>query len=256
MEKQDIKNQIVNEKEHCFIMAPNNEGMTSLLKEIEEENGLTTDCDKPMAIYLHDFSLPLTERINQTVERNKIKVVAKEFLHFSMAQNIVEKMVSEGLEERSKELVTLLNNFILKGGVKDLKELEEILRQSRDFFSQYYVAYLKGEEQLIDLKKLRMFFIDINWFANCVKNSLNNNAHFSMILNKTESMPLVSEMAINDLISRSSNPDILMKIAIEKDGWQTYRGLNGMLAEYIRDYGVMELDDTFNKKLTKTPNNS
>ena len=51
-----------------------------------------------------------------------------------------------------------------------------------------------------------------------------------------------------------SNGDISVKVVTESDAWDTFITSNGVFVEYIHDYGIIELDDSYKndkKKLIK-----
>ena len=62
----------------------------------------------------------------------------------------------------------------------------------------------------------------------------------------------LSVQAINNFIGARINGDISIKVAIEPDDWETYCGTNGQYIEAIHDYGTIDLDDSYTKRLSKS----
>ena len=75
------------------------------------------------------------------------------------------------------------------------------------------------------------------------KKMVNTNSHFSLIFDQQTPIPLVSQQAINSIVTRRINSDISMNVVCNRNEWNTYYGLDGMLAEVTHDYGDRNLED-------------
>ena len=82
-------------------------------------------------------------------------------------------------------------------------------------------------------------------FVKQYKRGMNIDSHFGIIFDKKGYIFIPSTQTINDLISKRTNDDISIKIAVKPDNWQVYTDTNDQFIERVHDYGMVELDDSY-----------
>jgi len=252
-----IKQEILGQSRHLFVYGYNYENREKLLESLEDDFPIKINENYPIALYLKDYALPNINQINRNLENDKAKILCKNFFEFSLSENIIKKVLEiqelGNLNIQIDKMLDRINRCFLnnqKTKISDLQELRETLIQSKNFYYNYYVSFLNGESNLPDIKDLQMQFIDIMALINFVKTMLNNNSYFGIIIDYQMEMPLVLQQTINGYITKRCNSDISMKVVCDIADWKTYYDLNGVLAESVHDYGIVELDNNY-KDYTK-----
>ncbi len=255
------RKQIMEEKRHQFIYAYNTEGRHRFLKDLERTYPILTDSTAPAAIYMENFSLPLSQQINETINPEIVRLIANEFLNFSISENIIRRILEQ---EKLNTSMSKINNLLerinrLYGSkkhqqVRSLEELKSILEESRKMFSNYYVEYLQGDQSWFNYDSLRMPFINAVDLARKTKETLNITSYYGLIFEADKKMPLVSYQAINSFVTSRCNNDISIKVVTNPAAWSIFYDLNGTLAQNIHDYGTIETDDSY-KVYTKQMQN-
>ena len=54
-----------------------------------------------------------------------------------------------------------------------------------------------------------------------------------------------------NLMSSRINGDISVKVVTEPDAWATFITSNGVFVEYMHDYGIIELDNSYKNDMKK-----
>ena len=85
--------------------------------------------------------------------------------------------------------------------------------------------------------------MELTTFMEMFKRMINTNCHFSLIFDQQNPSQLISQQAINGIVTRRINSDISMNVVCDRDKWNTYYSLDGMLAEPTHDYGDRNLED-------------
>ncbi len=139
-----------------------------------------------------------------------------------------------------KEKVSSVQNY--------LKELRETLSICQE---NYNSVLLKGiaHPQMYDFPS---DFFDIEWFGKEIKEILNNNGQFNIIVNHQNPITLESAQAIMSIVNSRCAGTICMKVATEPEKWTTYHDLTGCYVENIHDYSIVELDDSYQKTLDRS----
>ncbi len=246
------RKQIMEENRHQFIYGYNTEGRHRFLKDLERAYPILTDSASPVAIYMEDFSLPLSKPINENINSGTVRLIANEFLDFSISESIIRRILEQGkLNTSMSKINDLLERINRLYGHKQhtqarsLEELKSILEESRKMYSNYYVEYLQGDQSWFDPDSLKIPFINAVDLATKTKKALNIDSYYGLIFEIDKRMPLASYQAINGYITRRCNTDLSIKIATSPAAWPTFYDLNGALAENIHDYGVVEPDDSY-----------
>lgn len=251
------RRRVMEEERHQFIYGYNTEERHRFLKGLESAYPILTDSTEPAAIYMKDFSLPLSKPTNKTINSENSRLIASKFLDFSISENIIRRILEQ---EKLNTSMSKINDLLerinrLYGNRKhqqsrSLEELKSILAESRKMYSNYYAEYLQGNQSYLDTDSLTIPFINAIDVAAKTKQTLSIDSYYGLIFEQDERMPLVSYQAINGFVTRRCNGDLSIKVATTPDAWQTFYDLNGTLAEKIHDYGTVELDDCV-KQYTK-----
>ena len=246
------RKQIMEENRHQFIYSYNTEGRHRFLKDLERTYPILTDSTAPVAIYMEDFYLPLSKPTNEDINSGTVRLIADQFLDFSISENIIRRILEQ---EKINTSMSRINNLLerinrLYGSKKhqearSLEELKSILEESRKMYSNYYVEYLQGDQSWFNPNSLRIPFINAVDVARKTKEALNITSYYGLIFEADKKMPLVSHQAINGFVTRRCNGDLSIKVATNPASWPTFYDLNGTLAENIHDYGTIETDDSY-----------
>ena len=245
------RKQIMEENRHQFIYSYNTEGRHRFLKDLERTYPILTDSTAPVAIYMEDFYLPLSKPTNEDINSGTVRLIADQFLDFSISENIIRRILEQ---EKINTSMSRINNLLerinrLYGNQKNLQarsleELKSILEESRKMYSNYYVEYLQGDQSWFDVDRLRMPFINAVDMAAKTQEALNIDSYYSLIFETDKRMPLPSYQAINGFITRRCNSELSIKVATNPANWPTFCDSTGTLAENIHDYGIVETDDS------------
>ena len=241
---------IVRESRHYFIYGKNGEERAKLLKSIADKYPIVLDTSTPACVYMEDFALP--EVINPVEYFDKFHCLtcAREFLSFSIAHQLVSQFVRQDNVWDSKERVEQFINRIdrtlkspIWGNLAGIEDLIGCLKISKEFYREEYKNLLQLGRIVESINELPIPFMTLTTFMEMFKRMINTNSHFSLIFDQQNPTPLISQQAINSIVTRRINGDISMNVVCDRDDWRTYYGLDGMLAEPIHDYGDRNLED-------------
>ena len=246
-----LRKEIMEQDRHLFIYGYNNEYRNKFLKSLEDNYPFLIDTNKPIALYFDSLGFPKMDIDLKNKNINLMEVTSMEYLSFTIATKILEKamQLEIDLEKRLARLIYLTNinrnnNY---AEIKNVFNLLNELRTSRDFYYEKYVNYVKGLIEEIPINNIAVPFIQLEMFIKEIKKAMNINSYFGIIFDKRGPLATTSVQAINTLIGRRINDDISVKVAISQDDWETYITNNGQLIEAVHDYGTVELDDSYKK---------
>ena len=245
-----LERMIVGESRHFIIYGQNGEERKQLLQTIADNHPIVLDTSVPACIYMEDFGLP--EVANPVAYFDKIQrsTCAREFLSFSIAHQLVSQFASQNnvwdVKERVDKFLKRIDRTLKDpkwGNIQDIDDLIGVLKISKDFYRGEYKNLLQLGRIVEDINDLPIPFITLNTFMSMFKKMINTNSHFSLIFDQQTPVPLVSQQAINGLVTRRINSDISVNVVCARNEWKTYYDLTGMLAEPIHDYGDRNLED-------------
>lgn len=241
---------IVEESRHYFIYGENGEERRQLLKSIADKYPIVLDTSTPACVYMEDFSLPEVINVVEYYDKIKRLTCAREFLSFSIAHQLVSQLTRQinvcQANERVDEFLKRVNRTLKEHDYNDIQDLEEligVLKISKEFYREEYKNLLQLGTIVGDINDLKIPFITLNTFMTLFKKMVNTNSYFSLIFDQQNQIPLISQQAINSIVTRRINSDISMNVICNRDEWNTYYGLDGMLAEATHDYGSRNLED-------------
>lgn len=246
-----LKQTIIGESRHQFIYGYDNDKRRSFFQELTGEYPLIIDSNLPIAIYLNEFGLPKVSDNDSEFVFDKIDILSREYLSFAIVHSILLKTKENNdlklLGSRCEKLINTINKFYISPGctqISNFEELINVLEESKEFYNDYYVNYVKYGFYDKSIDDIRLPFLQLELFVSQYKKALDINTHFSIIFDKTNDISLASTKAVNSLVGSRINKDISMKIVVEPDKWDSYFDINGNLIEAVHDYGVVELDDS------------
>ncbi|MDE5888938.1 MAG: hypothetical protein K2H20_02850, partial [Bacilli bacterium] len=221
-------------------------------------NPIVLDQNKPMGIYLDTLGFPKVETDIKTLDNGKLDLFAREYFNFVLWDNLIssfrENVDTEKEQVRIEKFLTRISN--LDGHrSKTIEDYARAIKNSRDAFLEAYMKYIQTGEIDSFIDKLEVPFIMVEYSIKKFKVMLNNNSFFAVVADNQEVISTYSCRAINNIVSSRINGDISMNVATDPDKWKTYYAQNGQLAEYVHDYGVIELDNSLNEHVKKLKKN-
>lgn len=246
-----IKKEIMNQSRHQLIYGYNGNNRIEFLKSLEKEYPITFNKNQPMAIYVNDFWLPKSTTKTNDLDNIRLSLASKEYLNFSIIKDIIRRIKeSSNITESNytiENIIDIINKFVINDKLNEIDNLEDfllLLNESKKYYKDYYQNILEEKSTLPPYEVLKIPFIEIKFIIERLKQIINNNSYFGIILDKQQDISLQTTKSINSLIGSRINKDISIKLVLEPDKWDSYLCSNGQLIEYIHDYGDVELDDS------------
>lgn len=233
---------------HQFIYGYNIEQRHQFLKELEQDYPIQIEENTPMAIYLEEYGLPKIDLKLNEMERIQISGVSREYLNFLIAHqvltNSIECLGIQELDKRMTELLSFANRCLINGKATSLQNITDLLMVLEQSINMYLKGYLNYNEHSFKINEVAIPFIQIDSFIRRVKQGLNNNSYFGIIIDKRHDISSFSPKAINGLIGSRITADLSMKVALEPGGWDTYSYSDGQVIQDPHDYSTIQLDDS------------
>lgn len=251
-----LKKEIMEQSRHLFIYGYNNKQRSEFLKELENDYPVIADADKPVALYFENLGIPKIDVELKDKDFYLIHATSREHLSFAIATKILERSMEldkELLDSRLSRLISLINRSknTEYNEIKTITDLLRELKNSRDFYYENHINYIKGLIDNIPIDDIAIPFLQLEYFVNEFKRGLNINSYIGLIYDKKNPVAISSIQEVNNLIGARINEDISVKVAIEPDDWETYRDINGQFIEAVHDYGTVELDNSYKANIKK-----
>ena len=238
-----IGSEIVESCNNNFIYENNFLKRAELLKELETLYPILAGKDRPMAIYVDDFRLPIIDAKSQK-SLEKVELISDNYISFTILSNLIRKTIKDIDESKISfnEILDFFNKSVLvKGKVETMDSLLEVVEDSRSFYSNYYENYMLDKYQSKSIEDLKIDFIELRFILKEYKKFIRNNSYFTFILDKHGPMPMGETIAINYMIGARSNLDYSISVGTEDNGWDNYRIGDGQPIEAMHDYEVISL---------------
>ena len=185
--------------------------------------------------------------INFIIEEEKLKEVIDNYMmNYNYTYDI---KIYDSYKENN-----YFNIYILNYDSKNILDINKIkrIRYELDDWSSIIILLIKNDKDKYSLFDKRFMILDIISTTKDFKERLKEDILISIKnLDKKNNISTLSVQAINNFIGARINGDISIKVAIEPDDWETYCGTNGQYIEAIHDYGTIDLDDSYTKRLSK-----
>ena len=244
-------NEIMRQNRHQFIYSYNDDKRKYFLQQLVHSYPVKIDCNLPMCIYINEVGLPKVSMTDNKLDNNKISILSREYLSFSIAHAILKKSKDsvdmDLLNTRLIKLLDLLNKYNVNSGYKKIESLDELiltLAETKEFYKSYYLDYVRTGKEDMSINDIAMPFLQLEFFVSQYKRVLNNKSYFGIIIDKSEDISLASTKNVNFLVGSRINSDISMKIVVEPGKWDSYVDSNDQYVEAVHDYGIIELDDS------------
>lgn len=252
-----MKSAIVTHAWHEFLYGYNNEDRKIFLNEMVEDYPIKIDNDQPAAVYINDFMLPVVST-DVVPERFRLEAVAREYLSFTLVNAIVEQSIKqvelEKLNNKMNAFIERVNRLFVSNSsfcIDSISSLRDALITSKDFYKEQYMKLMKNGCFDGDITSLPISFMDICSFARYYKKAIGMNKHFSVILDYDGTGAVVSQQAVNGLVTSRITGDYSVKVVCQPEEWKTFYDFGGQFAEAVHDYSVVELDDSYNNNMKK-----
>ena len=231
---------------HQFIYMYNNkQAKNELLKELELLYPGKYNDDSDMVVSLDMIGLPNIEKKSNNL---KLKRIAREYLNITIAYNILKKIGKDIPKDILDNRITSLLSFISFNEMD--KEHSKITSLDQLLIYLEYSRLLYLDEYLnnrIANNNIPIKFIDLRTFIHHTKRMMRNDGTFHIFASLDDEVHPASFESINSIISTNYNRDLPVKILCEPDAWKTYKTLDNHQIDYIHDYGIVELDDSYQK---------
>lgn len=250
-----LESQIMTHKWHEFLYGYDTKERTKFLKGMEAHYPIVYGEDVSMGIYLEPYGIESSKKNiehNNQDEAMRIDISAREYLKNLIAYHIMSSIESNStvMGKVEFEIIKFLNSnyFGRKQKVSSVKDYLNELKDTLSICSETYHSILLTGNPHPKMFDFPSDFFDIGKFGKKVKNILNNNGQFNIII---DIIALESSKAIMSIINSRCAGTICMKVATDPEKWSTYYDLNGYYVADIHDYSTVELDDSHQKLLEK-----
>jgi len=245
---EQFKKIIMENSWHQFIYGYNNEERHQFLKGLEQDYPIRVEEDVPMAIYLEEYGLPKIDLSLNDMERIQITGVSREYLNFLISHRILtrskECLGIQELDRRMTELLSFTNRCLISGATKSLQNITDLLIALEQSIDMYLKGYLNYGEHSFKINDVAIPFIQIESFIRRVKQGLNNNSYFGIIIDKQHDISKYSTQAVNGLVGSRITSNLSIKIALTPGDWDSYSYSQGQVIEDPHDYSTVQLDDS------------
>lgn len=248
------KEAIMTQNRHQLIYAKKGQKRDEFLSQLVEEYPVKFDAYSPIAIYVEDAILPEVKQANPNIDINMLNLLGLEYFNLSIVHSISKAVFS--FDESAFDEVAL-NSFLLKvhsswaqnnylyqsdTSLDTLSSLTRALEKSKSYYYKFYLDYMQGKEEKIDITKLPFAHIDPIEYAEAVKNLINNKAYFCAIINYEGNGFESSRQAVNEVIGKRCNATVSVKLFTSVNDWDLYYTFGGPAIEFTRDYGEVDFD--------------
>lgn len=246
-----MKDAIVNHAWHEFLYGTNNEERKKFLESMVSDYPIKLDSDEAAVVYVDDFSLPNVEgRMNSLDTR--VSSVAREYCSFTLVAALVEQTIRQNelvlLNEKLTRFIKSVNRLFVSDddmSISDIEGLREALLVGKNFYKENYTKLMETGEWQGDFSILPISFLDFSSFVTSYKRALGRSKHFAFVLDYSGTGAIVSQKAVNGLVTKRIAGDAAIKVVSHPEEWKSYSDLNGMLAEDVHDYSSVDLDGSF-----------
>lgn len=245
----NIEQEIMGQSRHQFIYGENGIEREQFLRNLVHRYPITCNQDVPMAIYLENFSLPQVESISHDVDEINLTIIAREYFNFSCFSNLMDAFLKQvpmdQLDGKMNQFLMIVNRFFRNKKFEEIQSIEEldyILKQVQEMYREAYIQLLTCGNFSICYEKMPISMLDLNMLMIYFKKMIHNHSYLAVVVDIQEEIPILSMKAINGFITKRNQENISMKVVSEFQSFKTYEDLDGVFAEYLHDYGIVELD--------------
>lgn len=249
--KEYMKDAIVNHAWHEFLYGYNNEDRREFLTSMAESYPIKLDSDAAAVVCVDDFSLPDVEQRTNPLD-TRVSSVAREYCSFTLVAALVEQTIRQNelslLNEKLSRFIKSANRMFVTDedmSINDIEGLKNALVAGKKFYLENYTKLMETGNWHGDFSTLPISFLDLSTFVTTYKRALGRSAHFAFVLDYQGTGAIISQKAVNGLVTKRIAGDAAIKVVCHPEEWKSYTDLNGMLAEDVHDYSSVDLDGSF-----------
>ncbi len=255
-----MSNAIATHAWHEFIYCKNNDERKRFIDGMVNNYPIKLYSNEPAIVYVDDFMLPTVDLGIKPMDI-RVQSVAREYLSFTLVAAIVEQTIQQNkLEELNQKMVKFIkdvNRLYINDDefyISDVSGLLDVLKKSKEFYQKNYIEMMRLGYWNGDFNSIPISFMEFSMFISAYKRALGRSSHFGMVLDYQGSGAVVSQRAVNGIVTKRIAGDAPMKIVCEPGEWKTYHDLNGMLAEDVHDYSSVDLDGSHREYIKRLMN--
>lgn len=255
-----MRNAIATHAWHEFIYCKNDDNRKDFLCGVSDSYPIKLDSNEPGIVCVDDFMLPSVDFGIKPMDI-RVQSVAREYLSFTLVAAIVEQTIRQNkLDELNQKLVKFIrdiNRLYINDEefyISNVSGLLDVLKKSKEFYKKNYVEMMKLGYWKGDFNSIPISFMEFSMFISAYKRALGRSSHFGIVLDYQGSGAAVSQRAVNGIVTKRIAGDASIKVVCEPGSWKTYHDLNGMLAEDVHDYSVVDLDGSFREHIKRLMN--
>lgn len=248
-----LKKIIIYESRHHFIYCENNKQRELFLKELELDKE-SVNLLEPIVVYLDNFGLPKIDLIDRNKNSNKFDIICREYLFLSIIYKILTNLSIYIVGDKAEKLLNFINKLYKNAGFDDINSIDELIKEfekSLYFYSEYYQNIALDLVPDKTINDIRIPFIELESFISYFKRIMNISTNFVILVDKKEELSDSSIKVVNLLIGSRINKDIAVKVFVSPGEWNNFITLNDQFVEYVHDYGIVELDNSYKAYIRK-----
>lgn len=235
--------EIITNSRHQIIYSDDSNKRRELFKNLEKNNPICTNINKPFSVYLEDLG-PNIVGLDESLDKIKISSMTREYLYFEICYEIISKIKNLDLNKESlKFFLERINSLFAQNyDILSLDELANSLLNSKEFYGNGLNDYSKAGNINFNITDMNIPFMDLESFIKKVKKLINNSSYLCLLLNHEEDISIYSMKSVNNLIASRINKDISVKLATGNKTWRTYLADNNEHIDSVHDYDIIYLD--------------
>lgn len=254
-----LESQIMTHKWHEFLYGYDTNERRQFLKAMEDHYPIVYGEDAPMGICLEPYGIEINKENKELINQDNsimLDITAREYLKNLIAYHIISRIESNSvvMGQVESEIIKFLNSYFFdrKQKVSSVKNYLNALKDTLSIWKDNYDSILINGLPHSKVFEIPNDFLNILEFGNMLKEILNTNGQFNIIIDYKTKIALQSSKAIMSIVNSRCPGTICMKIATDPEKWPTYHDLNGRFVENPYDYTYRELDDSNQKLLEKS----
>ena len=251
-----IESEIATTNRHMFLYGRNTPQREKTLKTIADKYPFVIGRDEPCVIYIDNIGLPTIKEKAENIDENKISRISMYYLEFTIMGAILNKvkLVTDIPVEFVNSMIDIFSYFS-KNKHSNIDELLQGVKLGKEFWSAFYHSYLTTGNDIEFDKKIDsldiVFAPFMSRFIEEILEVANNKSPFQLVFNRKKEISIYSVQSLNSLLVLRCNGSMNIKIACECDEWETTADSYGNVAEFVHDYTILELDNSFQESMDK-----
>ncbi|MBQ2873034.1 MAG: hypothetical protein IJE89_03435 [Bacilli bacterium] len=230
------------ESRHKFIYY-DNESIDSL-RELSNEYVAKLNSTEPIVIHILDETLPVPSD-NPLLNKDIINSFHNRYYELLIFLSIIDEIINHiNNEELNKYLLRLFKMVSYCGNaeIKDVKTLRTMLIDSKNIYKETYIEYITTGNYGDFYNKVPIKFVMLDNILPVLKEKINLEEHFNILLELKGDISKYTSRAINDYIASRCNGYLSMNVLLESEtDWKSWHSNNGQLIEWCHDYTNIDL---------------